>query len=984
MKFTLDYEKYADLARQAAAEGCVLLKNEKEALPIKAGETVSVFGRIQFTYYKSGTGSGGLVNVPYVVSILDGLKACSKIRINRELEEVYREWIRENPFDTGEGWAQEPWCQKEMPVSRELAQKAAKSSDLAVVILGRTAGEDRDNSAAEGSYLLTKEEEAMLEAVCSAFDRTVVVLNVGNIIDMKWVDRYQPQAVLYAWQGGMEGGNGVADVLTGAAAPSGRLSDTIAEDISDYPSAANFGDGDCNIYTEDIYVGYRYFETFAPQKVKYPFGFGLSYTEFAVDVTSLEVPSGLFVDAVGQAWPAICRGIEANADREEIGLKVCVTNTGKCAGKEVVQVYVCPPQGKLGKPVRNLIRFGKTTLLSPGEAEDMEFSFSIKEAASYDDGGVTGNKSCYVLEPGTYGIYVGTDVRSAKLCGSVLVEELTVTQKCREALAPVREFKRLRPETAAVDVSACAVDGMESAGGKLSSDRKASARGEAAVQPPFAEGWEPVPTRTVDLARRILEERPDDAVYTGDRGYKLSDVCDKKVTVEEFLAQLSDDDLICMSRGEGMCSPKVTPGTAGAFGGVTDSLKAFGIPVACCADGPSGIRMDCGTNAFSMPNGTALACTFNVHLVEELYEMEGRELRKNRIDTLLGPGINIHRSPLNGRNFEYFSEDPYLTGKMAAAQLAGMGKYGVTGTIKHFACNNQEFRRSFADSVLSERAAREIDLRPFEIAVKEGKAYSIMSSYNPVNGLWAAGNYDLMTTILREEWGYQGIVMTDWWAKMNDEGEEGTKQNTVAMVRAQNDIYMVVADAAANSSEDNTAAGLLKGALTRGQLVRNAANICTFLMKSPVMNRFLDREFDVCDVLNDFSDKKEQDNILQIVEAKDGCCLDISALQTKKGTSASYVLNFAEQGKYTILFRLKAKAGVNPLAQMPVSVFFNNQLARTISVSGVENEWVEREVECGVFVTLQNYMKLFFGESGLEIGEIRIRKENIQQQAQPL
>ena len=257
-----------------------------------------------------------------------------------------------------------------------------------------------------------------------------------------------------------------------------------------------------------------------------------------------------------------------------------------------------------------------------------------------------------------------------------------------------------------------------------------------------------------------------------------------------------------------MCSPKATPGIASAFGGVTDSLKAFGIPVAGCSDGPSGIRMDCGTIAFSLPNGTLLACTFNPELVEQLYEMEGMELRKNQIDTLLGPGMNIHRNPLNGRNFEYFSEDPCVAGTMAAAQLKGMGKYGVTGTIKHFAGNNQEFKRHDANGVVSERALREIYLKGFEIAVKEGHAYSIMSTYGPINGIWTAGSYDLLTTILRKDWGYQGMVMTDWWAKMNEEGEEGSQSNTIPMVRAQNDVYMVVSDSASNSANDNTMEGL--------------------------------------------------------------------------------------------------------------------------------------------------------------------------------
>ena len=226
-----------------------------------------------------------------------------------------------------------------------------------------------------------------------------------------------------------------------------------------------------------------------------------------------------------------------------------------------------------------------------------------------------------------------------------------------------------------------------------------------------------------------------------------------------------------------MCSPKVTPGTAAAFGGITESLRNFGIPVACCADGPSGIRMDCGTNAFSLPNGTALGCTFNVDLVKKLYKMTGIELCRNKIDSLLGPGMNIHRNPLNGRNFEYVSEDPILTGKIGAAQVIGIQEAGSTATIKHVCANNQEASRRFVDSIVSERALREIYLKGFEIAVKEGKARSVMTTYNPVNGIWTAGSYDLCTTILRKEWGFDGIVMTDWWAEANTEGEKSTREN---------------------------------------------------------------------------------------------------------------------------------------------------------------------------------------------------------------
>ena len=917
MRYTLDYAKFADLARQAVAEGCVLLRNEENALPIRIGDKVSVFGRIQFTYYKSGTGSGGMVNAPYVTGILDALKKCEDIALNQELEKVYLDWIEEHPFDMGQGWAQEPWCQEEMPLDAGLVKKAAEKSDIALVIIGRTAGEDKDSSNTPGSYLLTETENAMLELVCREFSRVAVVLNVGSIIDMSWVDRYQPQAVLYAWQGGMVGGDGVCDVLTGKVSPSGVLSDTIANSIEDNASTVNFGNAKCNIYQEDIYVGYRYFETFAPEKVKYPFGFGLSYTNFSIELLGFRA-NGLGTD-----------------------MRVLVKNTGNCSGKKAVLVYLEMPQGLLGEPVRSLVSYGKTTLLAPGEAEELACSINLSQAASYDDSGITGNKSCYVLEAGEYVFHVGGSVKNTQKAGTVTIAELQVVEQLKEALAPVTAFERLKPGS-----------------------RKADGT--------YEKVWESTPLRTVDLAKRIADERPTEAVYTGNLGYKLKDVCDKKVTMQEFLAQLSDEDLACIVRGEGMCSPKVTPGTASAFGGVTEELLYFGIPAACCADGPSGIRMDCGTSAFSMPNGTLLACTFNRYLVEELYEMEGMELRKNQIDTLLGPGINIHRNPLNGRNFEYFSEDPYLTGTMAAAQLKGMAKYGVTGTLKHFAGNNQEFCRHDADAVVSERALREIYLKAFEIAVKEGGAYSIMSAYCPVNGIWTAGNYDLLTTILRGEWGYDGIVMTDWWAKINEEGEEGRGSNMIPMVRAQNDVYMVVSDAKSNSAGDNTMDGLESGAITRAQLIRNAANICSFIMRSPVMNRFLDREFDVCEIENNFEDVSRNAAVLQEIEVGNECSLDIGGLDTRKGKQGSYNLNFEQSGSYTIRFRMKSDS--NDFAQLPMSVFFNNQLEKTMTITGTGGQWVERDVTINVFVSLQCWLKLFFGESGIEMGEIRVIK----------
>lgn len=909
-RYQIDREKYAALARETVAEGCVLLKNDGGALPLQKGTRVSVFGRIQFDYYKSGTGSGGAVNTRYVTGILDGLKAAPGIEINGALEAVYREWLKTHPFEKGMGWAQEPWCQEEMPVTAELAETAAASSDAAVVILGRTAGEDKDNSAAPGSYLLTGAEEALLEAVTRAFSRVAVVLNVGNIIDMKWVEKYAPAAVLYAWQGGQEGGAGVADILTGRVCPSGKLSDTIARDIGDYPSTEGFGDPLRAVYTEDIYVGYRYFETFKKDCVLYPFGFGLSYTTFDVRTQDFRFDGARFFE------------------------RVAVTNTGAVAGKETVQVYVQAPAGKLGQPARSLCAFHKTATLQPGETETCEIEVPLCNIASYDDGGVTGYKSAYILESGAYRIYTGNSVRAAAESGAFTLPETRLVRQCVEACAPVEELSRLHPQN-----------------------------GEIA--------YEPAPKRTYSMAARSAEAVPAAKPFTGDRGLKLGDVFDKKCTMDDFLAQIPDADLICLTRGEGMNSPKVTPGTGGAMGGVTENLLAFGIPTACCSDGPSGIRMDCGTAAFSLPNGTLLACTFSEALNEALFAMQGQELRRNRIDTLLGPGLNIHRNPLNGRNFEYFSEDPLLTGKMAAAQLRGMRRFGVTGTVKHFACNNQEASRTNLNSIVSERALREIYLKAFELAVREGGAYFVMSSYGAVNGLWTAGNFDLISTILRDEWGFDGAVMTDWWAKMNDEGEEADRTNTAAMVRAQNDLYMVVANSAENSMGDNLPEAVASGVVSRDVLQRAAKNICTAIMKSPVMERSLGRMSDEeRAAAEDTGSEDYVDFDIEYQSIDNGAPLNLEKLSTEKGASTLFGLRYTVNGKYKLVVRVKSNAG--EVAQIPMSVFIDGSLRGMMMINGTNGEEVTEQVDLNVLFGGTNYMKLYFGQTGMEITEIRL------------
>lgn len=915
-------EKYGLKARQAVAEGVVLLKNEDNILPLPGGSRIALFGRSQFNYYKSGTGSGGMVNTAYVTGIREALERDGRFALNGELTKVYRNWLESHPFYAGEGWAGEPWFQEEMPVSRELAEAAEKESDTAVIIIGRTAGEDKDNFAGEGSYLLTKTEEDMLETVCGVFSRTVVLLNVGNIIDMKWVEKYRPGAVLYVWQGGQEGGSGVLDVISGDVCPSGRLADTIARDITDYPSTGNYGDTVRNCYAEDIYVGYRYFSTFAPEKVLYPFGFGLSYTDFDM------------------------RAVVGGTLSEGITVHVKVANMGTCAGKEVVQVYCQAPQGVLGKPVRVLCGFAKTRQLSPGESQEISIEVPMTCIASYDDSGITGHKSCLVLEPGEYVFYVGENVRDARRSGTYTVcGDTVVLKQLEEVLAPLTAFERMKPGNSREDGT-------------------------------YWVTWQQTPLRTEDPGKRRLErlETLSECEFNGDRGYKLFDVESGKVSMEEFLAQLTEEELCCIVRGEGMCSPKVTPGTAGAFGGITEALGHYGIPAGCCADGPSGIRMDCGTIAFAMPNGTCLACSFNEKLSEELYEWEGLELRKNQVDTLLGPGMNLHRNPLNGRNFEYFSEDPLLTGKMAAAQLKGMHKYGVTGTIKHFACNNQEHSRNFADSVVSERALRELYLKSFEIAVKEGNARSVMTTYGPVNGLWTAGSYDLLTTVLREEWGFTGIVMTDWWAKANEEGGPASIQNMAAMVRAQNDLYMVTGDALSNSNGDNSMEELKKGNVTRGEFVRNAANICRFLLESPAYLRMnhreteLDRELQKC-----VGQENDAMGVLLKVEMRDEASVDPTLIHTAKGKSTTIQVAVKERGTFRLEFSCRAAENAPDLAQLPLSVFQDKQLSGTVTIAGSEKTWQKRSIEFPVpLFHYTFFIRLFFGMSGMELKDVKI------------
>ena len=912
MKKILDWNKYLETAAETVAEGIVMLKNNNSALPLKKDEVISVFGRIQLHYYKSGTGSGGMVNVSRVVGITDGLIEAD-VKLNEELLEIYRKWDSENPYDLGEGWGAEPWSQKEMPLSDEIVKNAADKGNTAVVIIGRTAGEEQEVTLDEGSYFLTELEKDMLKKVREGFEKVVVLLNVGSLIDIEYIESLDVDALLYVWQGGMVGGVGTADVLTGKVSPSGKLPDTIAYSIEEYPSHPYFGNLKSNRYVEDIYVGYRYFDTFAPEKVRYPFGFGLSYTSFEI---------------VAEKAETIFKG-----DEFGVRFEVNVKNTGDYSGKEVVMLYVEKPQGRLGQPKKILCGYEKTKTLAPDESQTLVIEAWLDDIASYDDSGATGNKNCWVIENGDYGFSVE---KAEKMYNhTITVEKTIVVEKCRQALAPVEEFQRMKP---------------------LHTEKGIKI------------GFENVPLNEVDEPARRMAQLPDEIPYTGDKGIKLVDVYNGKNTLDEFIAQLSDEEFSCIIRGEGMGSPRVTAGTASAFGGIADCLTKYGIPAVCCADGPSGMRLDCGTKAFSLPNGTMIASTFNKELAERLFELVGLEMAVNKVECLLGPGMNIHRHPLNGRNFEYFSEDPYLTGTLAAAELRGLHKSGVTGTIKHFCGNNQETNRHFVETVASERALREIYLKGFEIAVKQGNADSIMTTYGKLNGIWTAGNFDLNTVILRDEWGFEGVSMTDWWANISRRGGEPNKKDFAAMAIAQNDLYMVCAEGGKNN--DNTLESLASGDLNRSEIQRNAKNILSFVLKSNAMKRSAD-DFEGIEIINRPEEDMPSDEPVIFYDLDNNCTLDLKGVKSERGKRYSFALVVNNPGWYNIT--LTASSEQSELAQIPVTVFTMGTANAVFTWNGTGGKPVSYTKEVPFF---SHYMavNLYFAQNGLDLIEMKIEK----------
>ena len=720
-------KKHIALAREAAAEGIVLLKNDEQCLPITASQPLAVFGKAQADYVKGGGGSGD-VNTLYVHSLLDTMKQ-EGWNLYSPLSTFYEAYVHDAyEKQICPGQVVEP------SISDALLHEARAHSDTALIVLCRYSTENLDRTALprDGDFYLSAAEEQMVQSVIHTFERVIVILNIGGMMDTSWCRNKKVKAILMAGQGGLEGGNAIADVLSGRICPSGHLTDTFAENFDAYPSSAGYHASQNYVeYNEDIFVGYRYFETIpgASEKVVYPFGYGLSYTTFSINANCF-------------------------LDNDALVTQARVKNTGEHPGKEVVQVYAQAPQGKLGKAARVLIGFAKTKLLMPDEEEMLQIVSPISLLSSYDDEGVV-CQSAWVLEAGSYYIYIGENVRDAKPLDFIWSLD---ADKIIEQLSPRCTPKHLTR--------------------RLRADGSYTKLNMAAEDEPMPYSHETLFYNMKAPAERALAGGIND--WAEAQGPQLIDVAEGRMTLNSFMDSLTLEQQIHLLGGQ------PNRGVANTFG--IGNLYRQGIPNVMTADGPAGLRLvpETGVRTTAFPCATTLACTWNEDLVERVGRAAAAEVKENGIAVWLAPGINIHRSPLCARNFEYYSEDPLLTGRMAAAMVRGVQSRGVSPCVKHFACNNKETNRFNCDSRLSERALREIYLKGFELCVKSAHPWSLMTSYNPINGIRSSENHDLLTEILRNEWGYDGVVFSDWF-NYADQYKEIAAGNDIKMGRGMPD-----------------------------------------------------------------------------------------------------------------------------------------------------------------------------------------------------
>ena len=812
------------LAREAAAEGFVLLENKDHFLPLAKGSKVGLYGAGAIRTIKGGTGSGdvnerdsvnifqGMKNAGYDVTSSEWLEDYDKLYVQARLDWKNEIFTKLNGDDTKffDAYSATPFFMPSgNPIDEEKA--AADGADTAFFVLARIAGENKDRFDTEGDYFISKEEKAILAQVSRCYKNVVLVINTGGLMDLAFVEEFDNiRSILQYVQAGQEGGNAFADVVSGDVTPSGKMTDTWAKDYYDYPGAEvySYKSGDLmkEKYEEGIFVGYRYFDTFEVP-VRYSFGYGMSYTDFEIRTDDIKV-SG--------------RGMM----NPKVSVTVTVTNTGDTyAGKEVVQIYASCPQGRLVKEFRRLAGFGKTKLLAPKESQTMTITFPLYQLTSYEE-----ESASWILEPGMYGIWIGNDLNTSVLSGALELDEKAVMTACENICPLKEELNEIVPDAEKVQAREVAWQK------EVKEKRMSVIELKAAEIPTEKVDYQPVPEELPGKAGKIVDSLSVDQLAflaTGDPG---------------------------RAQGNALGSAGISVPGAAAETSPCASEEPWNVTTIALVDGPAGLRLKReyqvdngeivasdflaaleggffskpqekrGTTYYqfctAIPVGTLLAQSWDVELIKRVGEMIGHEMELFNVTLWLAPGMNIHRNPLCGRNFEYYSEDPLLAGMMAAAMTLGVQKVpGCGTTIKHFACNNQEDNRMGSDSILSERALREIYLKGFEIAVKDAQPMSIMTSYNLINGVHAANCYDTCTKAARDEWGFAGAIMTDWTTtNVQIQGE----CTAAGCMRAGNDMVMP----GLPEDHENIKKELADGTLTMAELKRCIYNTVNIVLQS--------------------------------------------------------------------------------------------------------------------------------------------------------
>lgn len=815
------------VAREAAAEGMVLLENHEHILPLQSGSKVALYGSGAVKTIKGGSGSGD-VNERETISIWTGMKNAGYQIVNEDwlgeykslYEKEKRAWRDRILELTGNRehaaffrtFASHPF---QIPAGSVPDMETVKKyeCDTAFYIISRTAGESADRKCEKGDYYLSDEERQVLDGVCKCYHNVVLVLNSGGIIDLGFKDCYPSiKAVIQMGQCGMESGNAFADVVSGKVTFGGHLTDTWAIKYEDYPNAMTFSYMDGNVhkeyYREGIYVGYRYFDTF-DVPVRYCFGHGLSYTDFEIKLTDIkyeaEVPGGL-------------REIQVSAEVKNIGEQY--------AGKEVVQIYASCPQSEMQKEYRRLVAFAKTKSLEPGESQKLELSIPLKRLSSYCE-----KKSAWIMEAGMYGIWIGNSLEHARIEADIKLDETVILEQDRAICPKKEEFQEMIPDE------------------KILLEKEAKWKAQAAGKS--------------SVVLKAKEIGTTEVIYGTE-----SDLSEKEAL--QIAEHLSVEQCVQMCTGAIRRGKDGTIGSAGISvpGAAAETSRAAveeGIASITLADGPAGLRLNKfydvangerkvldfidsvedglfrisdekqGERYYqfctAFPIGTVLAQSWDREVLKKVGRAVATELKIFQITLWLAPGMNIHRNPLCGRNFEYYSEDPLISGIMAAGMTEGVQETdGVGTTIKHFACNNQEDNRFGSDSIISERALREIYLRGFEICVKEAQPMAIMTSYNLINGVHTANSYDLCTKAARDEWGFRGLIMTDWGTTNEMPDGYAKCSRPEICIQAGNDLICPGME----SDHEQIRAALKNGILKESELRRSVARLIAIILKSNV------------------------------------------------------------------------------------------------------------------------------------------------------